>query len=83
VLTNVIVGWVVGLSNARRPQWVDDTVFWGVNVGVAGFLSGLVADSSLVIRIFTPILGASILLAIVVHARGMGSPRVVFARAFA
>lgn len=80
VVTNAIVGWIVSISTARRPAWVDDAVFWGLNVGIAGFVAGLIADSSPIIRVATPVLGAAILLAIAVHARGLGDPRAAFAR---
>ncbi|MCA9856281.1 MAG: hypothetical protein KC458_03270, partial [Dehalococcoidia bacterium] len=80
VLTNLLVGWIVSMSGARRPAWVDSAVFWGLNLGVAGFIVGLIADSSPIIRVATPVLGLALLTAIVVHVRGLGDPRTTFAR---
>ena len=80
VLTNLLVGWIVSMSGVRRPAWVDSAVFWGLNLGVAGFIVGLIADSSPIIRVATPVLGLALLTAIVVHVRGLGDPRTTFAR---
>lgn len=55
-------------------------MFWGLNIGVAGFIVGLIADSSPIIRVATPLLGIAILTATAVHARGLGDPSTVFAR---
>ena len=80
VLTNVLVGWIISISSARRPAWVDSAVFWGLNLGVAGFIVGLIADSSPIIRVATPVLGLALLTAIAVHVRGLGDPRRAFER---
>jgi len=40
VLTSAILGYIVTLSTAARPAWIDHVVFWGVMVGVAGFMAG-------------------------------------------
>jgi len=39
-------------------------IFWMVNVGVAGFAVGLIAENALLKRIFTPVMGLGLLLAI-------------------
>lgn len=71
VLTMSIVGVIMRLSSASRPAWVDHLVFGGMALGVTGFIIGLLSDSTPVIRVATPVLGAAILLAIVVHTLGM------------
>ena len=43
-------------------------VFWGINVGLATFLVGLVANEAVIKRIGTPIMGASILLGLLTAA---------------
>jgi hypothetical protein len=78
VLTNSILALILTISTVRRPAWVDHAVFVGVNVGVTGFIVGLLADVDIVLNIFTPLLGVAILLAIGVHVVGMrGVPREV------
>jgi predicted membrane protein len=52
-------------------------VVWGVNVGLAGFLIGLIADQQTVKRVFTPVLGVALILAVFVFLR----PREVAASA--
>jgi hypothetical protein len=64
VMTNALLG-VIGAGipfDTRRRL-----VLWGVNLGLAGFLVGLVAESSAVKRISTPIMGAALLLAVYEH----------------
>jgi predicted membrane protein len=46
---------------------VNRIVYWGVNVGIVGFAIGLVAESATIKRIFTPILGLTLLYAIYNH----------------
>lgn len=70
VLTNAILAVIVSMSTVRRPQWVDHAVFWGANIGISGFIAGLLLDQSVVLRVFTPLLGVAILLAIAVHLGG-------------
>jgi hypothetical protein len=67
VLTNTILALLVMTLRTPRPEWVDHAVFWGFNAGATGFVTGLVADQTWLIRIATPLLGAAILLAIGVH----------------
>lgn len=81
VLTHSILGLLAGMSLSSRPAWVDHAVFWGVTIGVAGFIGGLLADQTAVLRVFTPLLGAAILLATAAHLssvvtgrRGAASP---------
>lgn len=67
VLTNAILAMIALTLRTPRAAWVDHAVFWGVNLGFAGMLLGLLADQTHMIRTFTPILGFAILLAIAVH----------------
>jgi hypothetical protein len=67
VLTNTILALLSTTLRTPRPEWVDHAVFWGVNIGAAGFVLGLLADVTPLLRVFTPLLGAAILLAIGVH----------------
>jgi hypothetical protein len=74
VLTMAIVPFIVRNSTATRPAWVDHVVFWGMGLGVASFVTGLLLDEDVFLHAGTPVLGVAILLAIAVHVRGMGNP---------
>ena len=67
VLTNAILAMIALTLRTPRARWVDEAVFWGTNLGIAGFLIGLVSDTTPIIRVATPVLGAAILLAVAVH----------------
>ena len=67
VLTNSILATIALTLRTPRPLWVDHALFWGFNAGIAVFLLGLIADQTAIIRAGTPVLGASILLAVFVH----------------
>ncbi len=77
ILTNAILGLLLVVCVARRQiwAWADGLVFWGINVGLATFLVGLVAEVAVIKRIGTPIMGASILLGLLTAAtRLRGEP---------
>lgn len=66
VMTNALfAGLAIGLAydNAQRA------VVWGVNIGLAGFLVGLVADVTVLKQIFTPLMGLALIAAIAVFLR--------------
>ena len=64
VVTNLIFALLI--MSSQVSDRFSRLVFWGVNVGVAGFAVGLITESSTLKRIFTPILGVSLLYAIYV-----------------
>lgn len=70
VLTNGILGLLLVATAARRGvwSWADQLVFWGVNLGLATFVVGLIADVAEIKRIGTPVMGASILLGLLAAA---------------
>jgi hypothetical protein len=61
LMTNVLMS-----ITGARLAWsgLERAVLWGLNVGVAGFIVGLVSESSPVKRVFTPILGVALIVAI-------------------
>lgn len=68
VMANAIFGLLllaVGTASFRGRMLAHVT-FWGVNIGLVGFLVGLITETALLKQIFTPIMGASILVAIAV-----------------
>jgi predicted membrane protein len=62
VVTNLLFAMMVMSSNVADT--VNRFIFWGTNVGVAGFAVGLIAENATLKRIFTPILGVTLLYAI-------------------
>ena len=70
VITNLMFGLllVLTLEQASRWPWADQLVFWGVNVGLAIFIVGLVLDAAILKRIGTPIMGLALLLGLATFA---------------
>jgi hypothetical protein len=70
ILTNAILGLLLVATAARRATWAwaDDLVFWGVNLGLVGFVLGLVADTAVIKRVSTPVMGTAILLGLLTAA---------------
>jgi predicted membrane protein len=65
VVTNVIFALLAAASVVSETS--NRIIFYGVNVGAIGFIVGLVSESSTMKRIFTPILGLTLLYGIYVH----------------
>ena len=68
VMTNAIFALMSVACSARRElwSWADNVIPVGVNVGLAGFVAGLLADEAVLKQISTPIMGGAILLGIAV-----------------
>lgn len=70
--TNALLAFVVHVSRQRTAATAaDDAVFWGVNIGLVGFVTALTTDVRGLIAVFVPIMGLALLLAIVVHVRAL------------
>lgn len=66
--TNALLAFVMYLSRrVSITSWVDDVVFWGVNVGVIGFVVALTTDIRALIMLFVPLMGIGLLVAIAAH----------------
>jgi hypothetical protein len=72
VLTNVVVGLLSLLVVARgsAPSWAAHLTFWGINVGLAVFMVGLILDTAEIKRIGAPLMGVALLVAL-----GLLAPR--------
>lgn len=69
VMSNAIFGLLfASLDGERRLAWVDHIVFVGMNAGLVGFVLGLAITSATLERIFSPLMGASILLGLLTCA---------------
>jgi len=71
VITNITFGLILTLTADRPPEaaWLRHLVFAGMNAGLLIFLIGLVADSSIIKEIGSPIMGTSILIGLAILAR--------------
>lgn len=70
VLTNAIFAMLLVATAGGVPRWarLDDLVFFGMNLGLLGFVVGLVAESVWIKRISTPVLGVCILAGLLEHS---------------
>jgi hypothetical protein len=66
VLTNVVVGLLslLVLARSAAPAWIAHVMFWGINVGLAVFVAGLIADVAEIKRIGAPLMGVALLVAL-------------------
>ncbi len=66
IMTNALFGLLREVTAEREAvlSWAEDVVFWGMNIGLIGFLFALLSNIRDLERIFTPIMGLAILLAI-------------------
>jgi hypothetical protein len=71
VITNVTFGLIYALTDdlPAEAAWLRHAVFVGVNAGLLIFLIGLIAQSSIVKEIGSPIMGFSVLVGIAILAR--------------
>jgi hypothetical protein len=66
--TNGLLAFVIYLSRrVSEPSAIDDVIFWGVNIGLVGFVTALTTDVRGLIFVFVPIMGLALLTAIGVH----------------
>jgi len=70
VLTNALFGLIQEVAAERRSfwPWVDDVLFWGMNLGLIGFVLSLLTNSRQFEPYVTPIMGGSILLALLAYS---------------
>ena len=59
VMTNLIFAMMATASVVAESA--NRVIYWGVNTGVLGFAVGLATENATLKRIFTPILGLSLL----------------------
>jgi hypothetical protein len=66
VLTNIVIGLLslLALGRGSTPGWASHLIFWGVNIGLAIFMVGLVTESAEIKRVGAPLMGVALLLAL-------------------
>ena len=67
VMTNIMFGVLALRVTSSRVTLANKVLWVGVNVGLAGFALGLLTTTSLLKQIFAPIMGLSLLFALVVY----------------
>jgi hypothetical protein len=69
VMTNALFGLIYEVTWERRDywRWADHILFWGMNFGMIGFVISLLADARVLERVFTPIMGGSILIGLLAY----------------
>jgi hypothetical protein len=81
VITNIVVALLSGLVLARNgvASWVRHVIFWGINLGLAVFVLGLIVDTAELKRIGAPLMGITLLgsLAVLAWAAARGQPEEV------
>ena len=70
VMSNVLFAQVRDAAPAAKPAAVR-VLFYLMNVGLAGFVLGLLADAAILKQVFTPIMGLGILHGIVLFTRAL------------
>jgi len=66
--TNALLAFVIHLvRRASPPSVVDDAVFWGLNIGLVGFVVSLTLELDGLVFVFVPIMGLALLLAIATY----------------
>jgi hypothetical protein len=76
VMTNALFAAINTATSERADvwAWADQVQFWGMNVGLAGFVVALISNEDhLLMAIFTPIMGISILIAMAAYAMRLRS----------
>lgn len=70
VMSNLIFGLLMLATDTgtRAWAWADDVIFWGMNIGMIGFVVGLAMDSPEIKRVSSPVMGVAILIGLAAMA---------------
>lgn len=68
LMTNSIFAMIMAATVGKRGNRVDQVIFLAVNIGLIGFVAGLISDVTVLKRIFTPIMGLGLFLGLAVYA---------------
>lgn len=72
--TNALLAFAIHLSRrVSEVSVIDDVIFWGVNIGLIGFVTALTTDVRGLILVFVPIMGLALLIAIGAHLLPLGN----------
>jgi hypothetical protein len=82
VMTNSLFAQVRAAASEVKPAAVR-VMFYAVNIGLAGFVLGLLADTAILKQIFTPIMGLGILHGIALFTMALRRPTAVASDTYA
>ena len=74
VITNIVLGLLLALvagevaMGVARRAWIGQVTFWGVNLGLAVFVLGLIVNTAEMKRIGAPVMGVALLVALAIVA---------------
>jgi hypothetical protein len=69
VMTNVMFGVLASRLTTPRTVLANKVLWFGVNIGLAGFALGLITTTAALKQIFAPIMGLSLLFALATYLR--------------
>jgi hypothetical protein len=67
VMTNVLFGVMAANLSGDRAALGNRILLWGVNIGIVGFVIGLISVTAVLKRTFTPLMGVALLAGIWVY----------------
>jgi hypothetical protein len=67
VMTNIIFGVLATHLASTRAALAHKVLWFGVSIGLVGFATGLITTTTVLKRVFAPIMGVSLLIALVVY----------------
>lgn len=69
VMTNGLFALTMEATREQQAlwPWADHLIFWGMDVGLVGFVVGLMQNSAALKQTFTPIMGTGILIAVITY----------------
>ncbi|OFW62664.1 MAG: hypothetical protein A2135_03065 [Actinobacteria bacterium RBG_16_67_15] len=67
VMTNALFGALAANLHGKTTAVVDRILLWGISIGVTGFVVGLITVEAVPKRIFTPIMGTTLLIGIAAY----------------
>jgi hypothetical protein len=76
VMTNIMFGVLAGKLASSRVTLANKGLWWGANIGLAGFALGLITTTSVLKQIFAPIMGLALLFALVTYLAELRSATV-------
>lgn len=68
LMTNSIFAMLMAATIRQRGRRIDQVIFLAINIGLIGFVAGLLFDVTTLKRIFTPIMGLGLFLGLATYA---------------
>lgn len=75
VMTNVLFGILAVHVATSRTRIANRVLWWGVNIGIAGFAIGLITTTALLKQIFAPLMGISLLVGLTMYLLALHADR--------